>query len=117
MRIEDCYRILELRPGASEQEVTRAWRELIKVWHPDRFANDPLMRKRAEEKVKALNEAYETIRGTRVEKETPRRPSTAWPVACVIAALIVLARRPTPGGLIIAAVLCGIAVVLFVKSR
>ena len=57
MSLEECYRLLELQPGASEQEVTRAWRDLVKVWHPDRFANDPLMRKRAEDKVKALNQA------------------------------------------------------------
>ena len=117
MRLEDCYRLLELPPGASEQEVTRAWRELVKVWHPDRFANDPLMRKRAEEKVKALNDAYETIRGARVQNEMPGRPSAAWPVACVIAALIVLARRPTPAGLIVAGVLVAVAVVLFWRLR
>ena len=117
MRLEDCYRLLELPPGASEQEVTRAWRELMKVWHPDRFPNDPLMRRRAEEKVKALNDAYETIRGTRIQKEMPQRPSAAWPVACVIAALIVLSRRPTPAGLVVAGVLFAAAVVLFWRLR
>jgi hypothetical protein len=53
----------------------------------------------------------------RVQKEMPRRPPVAWPVACVIAALIVLARRPTPAGLIVAGVLFAAAVVLFWRLR
>jgi hypothetical protein len=38
--IHRCYRMLELEPGASLEQVKQAWRELVKVWHPDRFPND-----------------------------------------------------------------------------
>lgn len=58
---EESYRILELEPGASEEEVRRAYRELTKVWHPDRFGHDETLRRRAEEKLKAINEAYQAI--------------------------------------------------------
>lgn len=33
------YEILELEPGASPEEVKRAYRDLVKVWHPDRFSH------------------------------------------------------------------------------
>lgn len=60
--LDEAYRTLDLAPGASEEDVRRAWRELTKVWHPDRFGEDPALRRRAEEKQKEINEAYETIR-------------------------------------------------------
>ena len=33
----------------------------MKVWHPDRFGNDPKLRARADEKLKEINEAYEKL--------------------------------------------------------
>lgn len=64
MRLADCYRLLELDPGASPEEVKRAHRDLTKVWHPDRFEHDAPLRVKAEEKLKAINEAYATIRAS-----------------------------------------------------
>lgn len=61
-KLDEAYRIFDLEPGAPDHEVRRAWRDLTKVWHPDRFGNDPALRRRAEEKQKEINEAYETIR-------------------------------------------------------
>lgn len=65
MRLDDCYRLLDLDPGASLEEVRRAHRELTKVWHPDRFGGDASLRQKAEEKLKDINGAYETIRASR----------------------------------------------------
>ncbi len=56
-----CYRLLELEPGASEKEVRKAYRDLVRVWHPDRFTGDWELRRRAEERSKQLNVAYETL--------------------------------------------------------
>jgi curved DNA-binding protein CbpA len=61
MRLSDAYRLLDLPPGASDEEVKRAWRDLTKVWHPDRFAHDDALRRKAQEKLKEINQAYETI--------------------------------------------------------
>jgi len=58
--IEECYRLFELEPGAGAEAVKQAYRELLKVWHPDRFP-DAKLQKRATEKAKALNEAYHKI--------------------------------------------------------
>lgn len=58
---ENLYRILGLEPGVSIDEIKEAWRELVKVWHPDRFTNDPKLQKRAHEKLKEINGAYEVL--------------------------------------------------------
>lgn len=59
--INRCYRALELEPGASLEQVKQAWRELVKVWHPDRFPNDAKMQHKAQERLKAINGAYEIL--------------------------------------------------------
>ena len=55
------YELLGVRPGASRQELKAAYRDLTKVWHPDRFAHDPRLQQKAEEKLKEINEAYEHL--------------------------------------------------------
>ena len=59
--LQRCYDILDLNPSASYHELKHARRELAKVWHPDRFTNDVNLQLRAEEKLKEINSAYETI--------------------------------------------------------
>ena len=62
MDIQLCYQILEIAPGASLGEVHEAYRDSVRIWHPDRFGeNNPRLIKRAEEKLKQINEAYETL--------------------------------------------------------
>lgn len=89
MRLEDAYRTLEVDPGCSDFELKRAHRDLTKVWHPDRFGHDPGLRERAEEKLKAVHEAYETIREARgafspdavaEEEADPDAPESGWRV-------------------------------------
>lgn len=75
----DCYRILDLEPGASFEEIKRSYHELVRVWHPDRF-RDPKLRTKAEEKLKRINLAYERL--CKEEQEatdnfTHERPSAA----------------------------------------
>lgn len=52
------YRDLELEPGADATEVRKAYRRLLKKYHPDRFANDPEKLKAATEVTRKLTEAY-----------------------------------------------------------
>ena len=61
-KINRCTEILGLKPGASQEEVNQAYRDLVNVWHPDRFVGNPRLQKKAEEKVKEINAAYETIK-------------------------------------------------------
>lgn len=59
--MEKYYKILEIHTNASEQDIKQAYRELVKVWHPDRFAHDSKLQKRADEKLKEINDAYQKI--------------------------------------------------------
>jgi DnaJ-domain-containing protein 1 len=61
-KIDRCIEMLGLKPGASKEEVNEAYRDLASVWHPDRFANNLRLQKKAEERLKEINAAYEYIR-------------------------------------------------------
>jgi hypothetical protein len=60
--LTECYDLLGLTPGASPEELKLAYRDLAKVWHPDRFLHDPRLRAKAQEKLKEINEAYGRFR-------------------------------------------------------
>ena len=56
--LRTCFAVLELPPNASFSTVKTTYRELVKVWHPDRFGDNPSLQNRAQEKLKAINLAY-----------------------------------------------------------
>jgi DnaJ-class molecular chaperone len=62
MDLKRYFEILELSPDASIDELNQAYRDLVNIWHPDRFAHNPRLKEKAEEKLKALNQAYETLK-------------------------------------------------------
>lgn len=57
MEFKDYYAILGVEPGAGDAEIKTAYRRLARKYHPDVSKE-----KGAEEKFKALNEAYEALR-------------------------------------------------------
>ena len=61
MDIRKSFQILDVRVGASEIEVKQAYRDMVSVWHPDRFSGKPRLKKKAEEKLKEANAAYEML--------------------------------------------------------
>jgi hypothetical protein len=60
--LEESLDILGLADGASWDEINVAYKDLIRVWHPDRFQSDERLRKRAEEQTRLLNTALEALR-------------------------------------------------------
>jgi DnaJ-domain-containing protein 1 len=52
------YAALELPAGASFEEIKRAYKTLMKKYHPDRFHNEPQKKQFAEAVTQKLNEAY-----------------------------------------------------------
>lgn len=60
-KIEGCCQILGIEVGASKAEVKQAYRDLVHVWHPDRFAQNPRLQKKAEAMLKEINAAYEHL--------------------------------------------------------
>ena len=61
------YETLGLEPGATADEIKQAWRDLAQVWHPDRFSDNERLRKKAQEKLKEVNEAYQILRNPPVD--------------------------------------------------
>ena len=56
------YRILEISPDATNDEVKKAYRKMAVKYHPDKVATlGEDVQKAAEEKFKAVNQAYEAI--------------------------------------------------------
>ena len=58
--MKDPYSVLGVSQSASDEEVKKAYRELARKYHPDNYQNNPLA-DLAEEKMKEINEAYDTI--------------------------------------------------------
>lgn len=67
----DPYRVLGVSETASDEEISAAYRRLARKYHPDLNGNS----REAEEKMKEVNAAYETIRNRRAGKEPPRAES------------------------------------------
>lgn len=62
----DYYGVLGVDRNATDQEVKRRYKELVKIYHPDKLINMPeSFRKDAEDKFKMVNEAYKEIKRER----------------------------------------------------
>ena len=62
--MRDPYEVLGVSPDAGDDEIKRAYRDLARKYHPDNYQNNPLA-DLAEEKMKEINEAYDTITRSR----------------------------------------------------
>ena len=63
---EASYRVLEISKSASNAELKRAFRKMANKYHPDKVSHlGKEMQKLAEEKFKAVNDAYQQIKKDR----------------------------------------------------
>ena len=58
--MRDPYQILGVTPGASDDEIKKAYRTLSRKYHPDANVNNP-NKEAAEEKFKEVQQAYDQI--------------------------------------------------------
>jgi len=85
----DCFRALGVASDASWEEVRQAYKDLVRVWHPDRFQSDPQLRERAQQKLQKINDAYcalknsQLFKGCQPEPAPPPPPPSAGPAVPV----------------------------------
>lgn len=56
------FAILGVAPGALPSQVRAAYKKLVKSWHPDKFPPGSIEQVVAEDRIKAINAAYQRIR-------------------------------------------------------
>src|SRR5580658_1481626 len=59
--VSRCCRVLNVRHGATFEEVKTAYRDLVQVWHPDRFAGNERLKDSAQDKLKEINLAWKYL--------------------------------------------------------
>lgn len=62
--MKNPYEILGVSENASDEEIKKAYRKLAKQYHPDNYTDNPL-KDLADDKMKEVNEAYDTIQKLR----------------------------------------------------
>jgi curved DNA-binding protein CbpA len=111
------HELLGVVPGASEDEIKEAYREMVQVWHPDRFAHDAKLQKKAQAKLQEINRAFHELSKppaaaqepppaaaffTQAPERAPRFRASFWPIAAALAAvaglLIYLGSQDSPEG-------------------
>lgn len=65
------YRALGLDPGAGPMEIRRAYRQLMRRWHPDLFNPGSPMQATAEDITKEANEAFEQLYRKKLYRKFP----------------------------------------------
>lgn len=53
--------LFDLKRDFSDEELKVAYRDLVQVWHPDKYAGNERLKNRAEAKIKEINEAYREL--------------------------------------------------------
>jgi len=80
MDLQRCRQILNLKPGASKEDIQKSYHDLVKVWHPDRFGHDPALALRAQEMLKEINEAHRVLmKAPHPEPVHNTKPATHYP--------------------------------------
>lgn len=85
MSLDESYSVLGLKPGATLQEVRRAYHERIKFFHPDRHQASPGLLRKATEESKKLNLAYDRIRKSHIVTSATNAPRPKTPAGAPVA--------------------------------
>jgi len=70
--LRSAYAALGLEPGASLRVVKRQFKMLVRTWHPDRFAGDSQGTIEANDRLRVINQAYNTILAADFRQAAPQ---------------------------------------------
>ena len=74
-RIRECYTLLELQPGASFDEVKRAYRQLLRKYHPDLHIADERKHRAATELTVTITRAFQELEVHLGQRPAPQAQS------------------------------------------
>lgn len=61
MNIRTCFDTLRVPRGVSLDEAKQSYKQLVKLWHPDQYGNDPEKQRIAHQKLTEINVAYREV--------------------------------------------------------
>jgi len=74
--------LFELNRDFTSEELKVAYKDLVQIWHPDRFAQNDRLKQRAEKKLTEINEANKILRdylasksGAKIKKQPAPQPN------------------------------------------
>lgn len=79
-RMKDYYDVLDIPVTATRAEIRAQYKQLVRVYHPDRF-RDAADKAYAEEKLKQINIAFQVLCGTPVQQVPQATAATPEPIA------------------------------------
>lgn len=76
MEEKEAFEILGLTKDASFREVMEAHRDLVEVWEPKRFTDNPRLESKAVQKIKEINQAFDLLRNSRLGDQKLSQPKS-----------------------------------------
>ena len=84
MTRDEALSVLGLKPDASRDQITIAYRELVQMLHPDKYGDNKRLRARAEQQMRAINEARDVLlKGARTSRRSTSTSSSATSPAAI----------------------------------
>ena len=84
MTRDEALSVLGLKPDASCDQITIAYRELVQMLHPDKYGDNKRLRARAEQQMRAINEARDVLlKGARTSRRSSSAASTSTSPAAI----------------------------------
>ena len=59
--LDRAYAIIGVPRGAHTHDVRQQYKRLVRIWHPDRWMNDPIAHAEATSRLRLINDAYATL--------------------------------------------------------
>jgi hypothetical protein len=75
-RVEEAYRVLGVPTDSSALRIKREYRRLARTWHPDKFADNAPEQRRATERMREINDAFQLAKHAPLRFRVNVRPGS-----------------------------------------